>query len=230
MPPQLTPEPTGPVHGFTPTTGLTHDPPSPPTHVLHHHRHHCAEPDSGPYADRTGNNVTPVASKRPIEFVRGGGSSLVAKKPKNNGVLSLETTNTTQPVSSDDMQCKSEDETTVDTAEDTRNNEANTIDKMLLVDEQMIGFKGRHGMDLRLPHIPIGYFCQLIGETPFRLSPLPLMVKNIEKRTMSICNYNKSKVSVDLHDRLRNNHRRGGLREQVATRFMTSACQMKHKR
>ena len=80
------------------------------------------------------------------------------------------------------MLCESEGETTVDTAEDTRNNEA-----MLLVDEQMIGFKGRHGMDSRLPHIPVGYGCQLIGETPFRLSPLPLMIKNIEQRTISIC-------------------------------------------
>lgn len=221
------------MHGFTPTTGLTPDPPSPPTHVLHHHRHHRAEPDSGPYADRTGNNVTPVASKRPIEFVRGGGSSLVAKKPKNNGVLSLETTNTTQPVSSDDMQCKSEDETTVDTAEDTRNNEANTIDKMLLVDEQMIGFKGRHGMDLRLPHIPIGYGCQgdPLCDTRDTISFVSVSINDQEHRTTHYIDlYNKSKGSIDLHDRFRNNHRRGGLREQVATRCMTSTCQMKHKR
>ena len=49
-------------------------------------------------------------------------------------------------------------------------------------------------------------------------------------KSMIIDLYNKPMMLVDLANQLRNNHRRGGWREQVATRLLASACQMKYER
>lgn len=131
----------------------------------------------------------------------------------------------------DKMQCESEGEITDTVAADTLDNEANNIQEMISIDEQMIGFKGQHGVTLRISPIPVGYGSQFgpLCDRGYNFSFVSTSINEQEHEILKhVDRYTNLMMSVDRANQLRNNHHRGGWRERVATRCLAAACQMKY--